>query len=53
MVELQGQQSQPMALMEGQLTDQNKILKLAALCFATQRYTKALINQFQGEKKHD
>ncbi len=53
MIELQGQQAQPMALMEGSLDAQNRILKLAALSFAAQRYTKFLINQQDKEKQHD
>jgi hypothetical protein len=53
MIELQGQNAQPMALMEGQLDEQNRILKLAALSFAAQRYTKTLINQQINGEKHD
>jgi len=52
LVEKQGIQSEPMALMEGELNAQNRILKLAALSFAAQRYTKQLILQQNGEK-HD
>jgi len=53
MIELQGQKAQPMALMEGQLDEENRILKLAALSFAAQRYTKVLINQQINGEKHD
>jgi len=53
MIEHQGQQAQPMALMEGQLDEENRILKLAALSFAAQRYTKVLINQQINGEKHD
>lgn len=53
MVELQGQQAKPMALLEGELDAQNRILKLAALSFAAQRYTKFLINQHDNGEKHD
>jgi len=53
LIEKQGQQSDPIALLEGQLTPQNRILKLAALAFATQRYTKALIQQAPQGETHD
>lgn len=53
LVEQQGLQSDPIALMEGPLTPQNRILKLAALAFATQRYTKALILQAPTGETHD
>ena len=53
MIELQGQKAQPMALMEGTLDEENRILKLAALSFAAQRYTKYLINQQINGEKHD
>jgi hypothetical protein len=53
MIKLQGQKAQPMALMEGTLDEENRILKLAALSFAAQRYTKFLINQQINGEKHD
>lgn len=53
LIELQGLQSQPMPLLEGQLDEQNRILKLAALSFASQRYTKNLINQHTQGENHE
>lgn len=53
LVELQGSQTQPMVLMEGELTPENRILKLAALAFATQRYARILISQHPKGEPHD
>jgi hypothetical protein len=50
----QALQTQPTLLLEGELTLENRILKLAALAFATQRVAKYLIQiESEGEKKHD
>ena len=53
LIEKQGLHNEPILLMEGSLTPQNRILKLAALAFATQRYTKALIQQVPQGENHD
>jgi len=54
LVEAQSGQKEPIALIEGEISDANKIMKFAALSFATQRHAKALI-QFnkQGETNHE
>ncbi len=54
LVETQGQRNQPIALLEGELRKENRILKLAALAFATQRYVKKQIQiESQGADKHE
>jgi len=54
LVDAQGQSNQAIYLLEGDLTPENRILKLAALAFATQRYVKKLIQiESQGANKHD
>lgn len=54
MVDTQGESIQPLALLEGELTKENRILKLAALAFATQRYVKKqILIESQGANKHE
>ena len=55
LVEKQSGQSQPIALIEGEIMDENKIMKFAALGFATQRHAKTLIQQtkLKGESNHE
>jgi len=55
LVEKQSGQSQPIALIEGEIMEENKIMKFAALSFATQRHAKTLIQQtkLKGESNHE
>jgi len=51
MIEIQGQKSKPMPLLEGDINSENCILKLAALAFASQKYVKNRIQiESEGEK---
>lgn len=51
LIESQSDKSKPMPLLEGEITAENRILKLAALTFAAQRVVKNMILiESQGEK---
>ncbi|KAF0226281.1 MAG: hypothetical protein FD179_931 [Erysipelotrichaceae bacterium] len=51
LIETQGEKREPVTLLEGEITLENRILKLAALTFAAQRVVKNLIlTESKGEK---
>jgi len=50
----QAYESQPILLLEGEITPENRILKMAALAYATQRVAQYLIQtESEGEEKND